>query len=144
LIEITVDAEQALLYIDTAGGKLNDLSVPLREILMSEAKLAQGRILSKGPAPDGVPWLPPSVNTKYGPGEGLLFRSGLLFDSLTPEGSGNVLDVTPSAGVLGTLVPYAAFQQEGTLTIPARAFLGWDIDQLPAYEKILGVYAFGE
>lgn len=71
-------------------------------------------------SPDGRPW-PPADKPQ---GHPLLNETGRLFQSAVLPGPGHIEEVTDHSIVFGTIVPYAAFHQNGTRFLPERAFLG--------------------
>jgi phage gpG-like protein len=57
----------------------------------------------------------------------LLWDTGTLLRSLTPNGASNVLEVSSNSVTVGTNVLYAGYQQDGTRRgIPPRPYLVWD------------------
>jgi phage gpG-like protein len=140
LIELEVEIQPDL--VPMVAEKLSDFSEPLKFILHDVLQEASLRITTGGPGPSGEPWAPPSKNTRYGPGQTLLLRSGDLLESLSPEGAGNIFEINELSGIVGTEILYASFQQVGTSTIPPRPFLGFSNTEL--YDKVLEDWIFGE
>ncbi len=123
-----------------------DLTVPINRIgiyLASEAKLN----FDRQQTPDGVPWAafkhPPSKR-RGGPSAKLLRDTDVLMASLTARGAGHVEQVTPNSLLWGTAVPYGQFHQWGTITIPARPFIGVSQPMLDTVEDILFDYLKSE
>ncbi len=50
----------------------------------------------------------------------ILRDTGILLNSLSPGGIGNIVEWRPGTVTIGTNVPYARYHHEGTETIPAR------------------------
>nr|DAY03086.1 MAG TPA: virion morphogenesis protein [Caudoviricetes sp.] len=114
------------------AGTLSDgLAEPLRAIGGIVESSARHRIAEEKAAPDGVKWADVSAQTKQrknGRG-GILVDHGHLLASITHEASADSV-------IIGSVMNYAAYLQEGTEHMPARPFLGLsdkdyrDIDHL--------------
>lgn len=92
----------------------------------------------------GYKWAPHSPYTiqKYGP-HPLLILSGAMLQATTESGAaGSVHDVQPREAVIGTDIFYAAFQQFGTLRIPARRFVWLDAESVAEVEEEFEKRAF--
>jgi phage gpG-like protein len=63
-------------------------------------------------------------------GAGPLIGHGDLMQSVTSQGSGNILELTGDSLRWGTSLPYAADVQLGTSRMPARPFLNVNQDQV--------------
>lgn len=86
----------------------------------NEALLFFLNLFKKEESPDGKPWAPRKVD-----GDGarsgrrsLLVKSGRLRKSI------RLTKVTSNSVSIGTNVPYAKYQNDGTATIPQRQFIG--------------------
>lgn len=92
--------------------------------------------------PDGHAWAPWSedtarARTKRGnAAQGLLWDKGTLLHSMREQVGINEV-------VVGTDEPYAAFLQDGTRRMPARAFLGWGAEAEAEAERTMIGYLEG-
>jgi len=116
------------------AGRLPDPTGVVRSLYMLIGQVALGHIKkafvekSAGGADElGDRWEPLSQNTidgrRVGRGVGtvqILRDTGVLLNSLSPGGPGNLIDAIPGGVSIGTNVPYAIYQHFGTKTIPAR------------------------
>lgn len=79
-------------------------------------------------SPDGHPWAPFAASTlknkKRGKTPLLLRDTGLLMASLAASGRQGISVMSRTGLEWGTAVNYAPFNQYGTLTTPARPFVG--------------------
>lgn len=76
-------------------------------------------------APDGTSWLPlKNPPRRRGKSPKPLRDKGILMASASAFGAGHVETITPSSLTMGTNIEYASYHQDGTATIPQRAFLG--------------------
>jgi hypothetical protein len=96
--------------------------VALSHIRQSFTEKAAG-----GSGADGKAWTPLKAATirarRSGKGTGqvqILRDTGILLSSLSPGGTGNIMDILPGSITLGTNCPYAVHHHEGTAKIPAR------------------------
>ena len=113
------------------GRLAGSLEEPLRAIGGIVESSTCRRIAEWKTAPDGVKWADVSEKTKRrknGRG-GILVDHGHLLASITHEASADSV-------IIGSVMNYAAYLQEGTAHMPARPFLGLsdkdyrDIDHL--------------
>ncbi len=116
-----------------------DFSRPIQTTavyLSSQAK----KCFDEQRSPWGVPWAgwahPPSKK-RGGPGAKLLIDTGVLMGSMSSGGSYHVEEGTSASLLWGTSVPYAGYQQRGTVTIPARPFVGVSEPMLKRIQDIL-------
>jgi phage gpG-like protein len=138
LIKVTVE-NTVTSWVELAGARFEDLTVPLTKILDHGLTSAQLQILNgKGAAFGGVAWAPmaPSTARRRDPAT-LLVNTGRLAGSFARGGPDNVFEVGPTEAVGGTSVPYAGYQYAGTGRIPARPFPMWYDEFMPDYEKII-------
>ncbi len=114
-----------------AGTLSGGLEEPLRAIGGIVESSTRRRISEWKTAPDGVKWADVSEKTKRrknGRG-GILVDHGHLLAGITHEASADSV-------IIGSVMNYAAYLQEGTAHMPARPFLGLsdkdyrDIDHL--------------
>ena len=75
----------------------------------------------------GDSWAPLAESTVQGRRKGkgvgnpqILRDTGILLNSLSPGGIGNIIEWRPGVVEIGTNIPYARYHHEGTDKIPAR------------------------
>lgn len=166
MIAVTIEATAGQELLRVVGQNLGDMTVPFRT--MGEAALedARGQIISQG-ALMGGGWagMSPLTNVVsvvlYQKGRDprtLLYANRGLLNSLTPEGSQNILEAGPDSLKAGTGYtssrtgfPIAKGQQEGTSRtyhvlgdkgfsptgIPARQILGWREARFTEFQVLL-------
>jgi phage virion morphogenesis protein len=108
----------------------------LQKIGDQQVKLTQQRIKSGKTSPDGQRWAPWAIATlrqrvrEGTAGGGLLNRTGQLANSIQYRISDKTLTVYTNTG-------YGRYLQYGTITMPARPFIGWDRASLNTVKHIM-------
>jgi hypothetical protein len=163
MLTITVEKDEIGPFVELMATRATDMSVPISNVARAELDEARQTINSGGA---GFGWAPTSpwtlaIDEVLGRArQGQLNASGTLAASL-----GDVFEVSPYEGIVGTSSPVARYQQEGTSTsflllqalrsggvkhgyggrgIPPRPFLFWHQEKLPQYDDIFMDYLTGE
>jgi phage gpG-like protein len=101
-------------------------------------RVRQRFLLSQDPS--GKPW--PKLKRSQ-PGRLPLIKTGALLNALSGYGQGALAEVRGKTLSYGTNVPYAAFHQRGTKTIPRRKFLADRGEDIPVILAVLRVWLMG-
>ena len=108
-------------------GVVRSLHLLLGQVALAHVKKAFVTKAAGGTDEAGDRWEPLGQDTidgrRVGRGVGvpqILRDTGVLLNSLSPGGPGNLIDAIPGGVSIGTSVPYARYHHEGTKTIPAR------------------------
>lgn len=132
---LTADFSEVIAEIDMMIQRAHETAPFLDAVGKLEVERVKERILSTKIDPTGDPWAPWSQRRleeraeKGNEGLGLLLDEGNLYHSIHAQLSGEGVEI-------GTELDYAADLQLGTPIMPARPFLGWDIDTFPEYEAL--------
>jgi phage gpG-like protein len=124
VISISIETDGTLSLIRE---RLENLSPALERA----ARIALDSVRRNVEAGGRPPW-PPLKDKSRTP----LIKTGSLLHSLTSGVSGN-------EAFVGTLAPYAVFQEEGTKSIPARPFMHLQEENLGAMEEAITDYLLG-
>ena len=123
MIKASLNAKALREKLASMQERLKRLDPAFMRAAIVVLKRAQDRIRSGG---DGN-WPPvkaPPTNRRGLVQGSTLYRTGTLFRSLTVGGSGSLYETIANGVRVGTNVPYARYQQEGTRRgIPPRPFL---------------------
>lgn len=120
---------------DRIAAGLHDLQPLMRKLAFVGENQTRRRIEDERKSPSGEPWQRWSTayaKTRH-PGQRLLQSSGALLDSLTAFADDQV------AG-WGSKLEYAAFDQFGSDSIPARPYLGLSEDNIEELLDIADAY----
>ena len=132
---IEMDAELALAELNAIVARAALPGPVFEAIGISEVDGIRSRIQQTKVNPWGGDWSPWAEFTrlerekKGNTGQGLLWDSGDLLDSIHFAITGDSLDI-------GSNMDYARDLQEGTDIMPSRPFLGWADYSLPFYEQL--------
>lgn len=126
IVRFETNAAEFNLFLKEVFEVTDDLRVPWGLISIDFYK-SERQIFSLK-SPGGYPDLAASTKASklrdIGRLYPILFRTGVLASSvLSPTAQGSIHIVRKKSLTIGTSVPYARFQQEGTNRIPARPFL---------------------
>lgn len=163
MLTIAVERDEIGPFVGLLATRATDLSPAISQVANAELDEAR-QILASGGA--GMGWSPTSpwtleIDSVLGRArESQLHQSGTLAASL-----GDVYEVGPYEGVVGSSDPVARYQQEGTNVsffvlqyersnqtkrmyggrgIPPRPFLFWHPEKLSQYDNIFMDYMTGE
>ena len=92
--------------------------------------------------PDGKPWKslkrPRSGKRHKGKGPAKpLLDTGLLAASMSANGQGHIEEITSHTLTVGSNLHYAAYQNDGTRTIPSREFAGFSSEVITDIDEVL-------
>ncbi|MGZ3297082.1 MAG: phage virion morphogenesis protein [Xanthobacteraceae bacterium] len=128
---MTIDLEQAIAGLNRLAN-LN-MSPWMQTAAKTAQTSVQQRIRDTKADPDNSPWSPwrPATEKyrlkKGNAGQGLLWDSGALLNSIQGQSDAGGISV-------GTAVGYAGYLQDGTERMVARQFMGWTDGEITQME----------
>lgn len=140
---IEADMSEVFAMMNSTLGRLRRPQPVMMAAAELGAKSVKARIKSLKTTPDGQPWANWSPITadrrsrRGNAGNGLLFDTGALYQSVDWKATGKTGEVSAGAS-------YAQYLQEGTKRMPARPFMGWDKPTIRGVETLFEAWVNGD